>query len=112
MTKNLFRWETWAQGLLAAFIGGGSSAIVASVTVAMIDPQKFNLGSQLGHFFELAGTVFITSGVLSAASYLKQSPLPAPDVMTYDAVAQSTAPSGAKTQTVTHIETTTEKNTP
>lgn len=112
MTKNLFRWETWAHGLFAAFIGGGASAITASVTVALIDPTKFNLGSQLGHFFELAGVVFLTSGFLNAASYLKQSPLPAPDTMTYDAIAQSTTPAGVKTQIATHIETTTEKTTP
>lgn len=66
----------WLYGLIAAFVQGGAAAVTASVTVSMIDPEKFNLGNQLHNFFILSGTCFTVSGCLGAYAYLKQSPLP------------------------------------
>lgn len=60
--------KTWLHGLGAAFIGGGASSIV----VMVIDPQKFNFGDGLANL----GAVFFVSGLLKAAAYLSQSPLP------------------------------------
>jgi hypothetical protein len=67
-------WSHWLYGLLAAFIGGGASAVASGITVSIKDPEKFSLGS--GNFFELLFIVFMTSGSLSFFAFLKQQPLP------------------------------------
>lgn len=69
--------SAWFHGLFAALIGGGASAVVSGVTVSAIDPGNFNLTTQLGHTLELALTLFLVNGFISAMGYLKQSPLPA-----------------------------------
>lgn len=61
-------WETWAKGLLAAFIGGASNGI----TVVIVSPAEFNL--QTG--WQKLVSVCLVSGIVSAALYLKQSPIP------------------------------------
>ena len=61
-------WKHWAKGLVSAFIGGGAN----SVSVMIVDPQSFNLGDGLAKL----GTVALASGIISAALYLKQSPIP------------------------------------
>lgn len=63
--------KLWAKGLLSAVIGGCANAIV----LAIADPNTFNLGEGLGKL----STVTITSAIVSAAMYLKQSPLPGSD---------------------------------
>lgn len=68
--------KLWLHGLVAAVIGGGASAVTASVSASLIAPDKFNLSGQLVNFFELAGISFIINGFLSAMAYLKQSPIP------------------------------------
>lgn len=58
----------WLKGLLSAIIGGAANA----VTLVIVDPQNFNLyegKTQLG-------MICIIQGLVSAALYLKQSPLP------------------------------------
>lgn len=71
MTKGT---KTWLYGLGSGFIGGGSAAVVSGVTVSMIDPKDWALGT--AHFFLLVGSLFVTHGLLSAFLYLKESPLP------------------------------------
>lgn len=68
--------RTWLHGLIAGFIGGGSSAVVSGVTVTAISPQNFNFSGQLVPTLELMGILFVFNGLLSAFAYLKQSPLP------------------------------------
>lgn len=68
------RWETWVHGLVAALISGGASAVTAQTGLATgqtagYDMHPLNLKS--------LGVIAITSGLISAAFYLKQSPLPA-----------------------------------
>lgn len=58
----------WIKGLVAAFIGGAAN----SITAIIIDPQAFNLGEQWAKTASFA----LVSGVVSAALYLKKSPLP------------------------------------
>jgi hypothetical protein len=58
----------WLYGLLNAFIGGG----VGAVGLIIVDPKVFNLGDGLRHVAE----AFVATGLVSAASYLKKSPLP------------------------------------
>lgn len=67
-------WESWLYGLFAGAIGGGSSAVVSGVTVSLMDPKDYGVGS--GKFLALVGTVFITNAAMSMFLYLKQSPLP------------------------------------
>lgn len=61
-------WRTWLRGLGAAVIGGAANAI----TLLIVDPVEFNFEAGLGRVWKVA----ITSAVLSAAFYLKQSPIP------------------------------------
>jgi len=68
--------QQWIHGLAAAAIGGGASAVTATVTASMLAPDKFNLAGQLHNFMELAVITFLMNGFLSAMAYLKQSPLP------------------------------------
>lgn len=65
---NLTNTTIWIKGLIAAVIGG-----VANTVVLMIaDPLNFNLGEGLNRLL----TVAATSAIVSAAAYLKQSPIP------------------------------------
>lgn len=66
--KTVFNWRVWLHGLIAAFIGGGANAIAA----AAIAPDEFNLNTGLRKL----GILFLVSGILNAAGYLKQSPVP------------------------------------
>ncbi len=59
-------WKPWLHGLISAFIGGGANVVATIV----IDPNVLADGMQK------AGALWIASGAISAALYLKQSPLP------------------------------------
>lgn len=61
-------WQNWLKGLIAAAIGGAANA----VTVMIVDPINFNLTTGLTKL----GTVVLISMIVSAAMYLKQSPIP------------------------------------
>jgi hypothetical protein len=67
MTQNT---RLWLHGLGAAFIGGGAT----SLSTVLVAPDRFNMTSLSG--FEHLLTVAIVAGIVSAAGYLKQSPLP------------------------------------
>jgi hypothetical protein len=58
----------WAKWLVAAFVGGAAN----SVSVMIVDPVAFNLQEGMGKVL----TVALVSGLISAAMYLRQSPLP------------------------------------
>lgn len=70
-------WKKWLYGLGAAVIGGGAGSIAAGFSTAMVDPQRFNIHGGGGHLLEVMGTTFVVSGILHAAGFLAQSPLPA-----------------------------------
>lgn len=61
-------WKTWLQGLISAIISGAAT----SVTMIIVDPQTFNFDQGL----KKVGIVALVSGLVSAANFLKQSPLP------------------------------------
>jgi hypothetical protein len=61
-------FKMWVKGLLAAAIGGLSTG----VTNIIVDPNDFNFDAGLGKL----GKVCLVSALLSAALYLKQSPVP------------------------------------
>ena len=61
-------YRMWARGLVAAAIGGGANAVTAMI----VDPATFNIATGLPQVGQLAAV----SAAVSAALYLKQSPLP------------------------------------
>src|SRR4051812_28333217 len=67
-------WGSWVYGMLWGAIGGGASAVVSGVTVALNDPKDYGIGS--GKFIGLVVTVFIANAAMSMFLYLKQNPLP------------------------------------
>lgn len=71
--KHLDVWG-WLYGLGAAVVGGGSSAVTAAFSTAVLDPDKFGVGSS--NELKLILMTFGISGVISLFTYLKQSPLP------------------------------------
>ncbi len=62
------RFEIWLKGLFAALIGGGANA----VTVAIVDPEHFNVHDGLASLAKLVAI----GAFISVAGYLKTSPLP------------------------------------
>lgn len=60
---------TWLKGLIAAIVSATANAVVLTIS----DPQHFNPGRAGWHDL---GTVLIVSGIVGAALYLKQSPVP------------------------------------
>ena len=65
--------RAWVHSLIAAFVGGASSAVPA----AIVDPNVFNVTAPgLRHL----GTVAALGGVVAVCALLKQSPLPASEV--------------------------------
>jgi len=60
-------WRNWLRGLVAVIISGAANAIVLVIAA----PEKFSFSD----FAEL-GRVAAALGLLGAAAYLKQSPLP------------------------------------
>jgi hypothetical protein len=74
--------ETWLHGLVAAFIGGGASAVTAGIAAPAINPQAFNFHDQIAPLFQLMGVLFLVNGLLAAFAYLKQSPLPSMETTT------------------------------
>ncbi|QEE30793.1 hypothetical protein FTW19_24005 [Terriglobus albidus] len=60
----------WLHGLGAAFIGGAAT----SLATILVDSEKFNIDTLLG--LQHLAVVAIVAGIVSAAGYLKQSPLP------------------------------------
>lgn len=62
-------WMKWLKGLISAIIGAAANAI----TVVIVDPMAFNLNEGAGKL----GMVALVSGIVAAAFYLKQAPLPA-----------------------------------
>jgi hypothetical protein len=61
-------WLIWLKGLMAAIIGGAAN----SVTIMIVDPTNFNLTTGASKL----GTVCLVSMIVSAAMYLKGSPIP------------------------------------
>lgn len=61
-------WQTWVKGLVSAIIGGGAAA----VTVVIVDPLQFNFQTGAAKLLTVIGV----NAIISAAMYLKASPLP------------------------------------
>ena len=70
--------KIWLHRLIAAFIGGGASAVTSGLTSMGFAPEKFNLANTQGilHLLGLMAANFLVSGILSVMFYLRQAPLP------------------------------------
>ena len=95
--------QDWVRGLVAAFIQGGSAAVVSGVVVSQNDPKEYALGS--GKFFGLVTSVFLVAGTLGAFAFLRQKPLP--DLITTTVTAKTTEQPGTEPKTETTVQTTT-----
>lgn len=67
-------FSDWFRSLLAAFIGGGATAVTSGITLNLIDPGHFN--ARTADFYIMVGSLFATNGIVSAMMFLRQKPVP------------------------------------
>ena len=67
-------FRDWLRGLIASFISGGASAITSGFTVSAMDPNDYNLYNT--KLYMLMGTMFLVNGILGAAMFLRNKPIP------------------------------------
>lgn len=70
---NLRSPRLWFRGLGAAFIGGGASALTTDQGLLLAQRMGVDVPTL---DLKALGVVFLSSGIVSAAMYLKKSPLP------------------------------------
>jgi hypothetical protein len=70
----------WIKGLAAAAISGAANGVITGFAAVGIDPQRFNLQSGIKPTLTLASVSAMMSALVGTSAYLKQSPLPAPDL--------------------------------
>lgn len=93
-------WSDWIRGVLAAFIGGGATAVSGAFALALNDPKDFNL--QAGMFWSTIGTMFAISGVINLMMFLRTKPLP--DFKTVTTTTETTKQTTPATQVVKRVE--------
>lgn len=76
MSKLKLNWSGWFYGSVGAMIGGGSSAVVASLTAMGITPERYNLTTHLQETMKMFGACFLVNGLVSLFLWLKQRPVP------------------------------------
>lgn len=67
-------FEDWLRGLIAAFVQGGASVVTGGITVASMDAKDYYMGSH--KLYALVGAMFTVNGILGAAMFLRQKPVP------------------------------------
>jgi hypothetical protein len=90
-------FQEWMRGWVSAFISGGAGAVTAGFVVGANDPQHYNLATL--KFYELVGSVFLTSGLLSAMNFWRTKPLP--DAKKREVTVEVTEVKGKPVATVT-----------
>lgn len=73
------KWRVWIKGLVAATVAGAASALSAGISANVLAPETFNMNGGLMMMLKLAAMSAALNGLLGAAMYLKQSPVPADD---------------------------------
>jgi len=63
----------WLYGLVSGFIGGGATALVSWLGMAGAKSVGVNVPDLN---LQAVGIIFLSGGIMAAAAYLKQSPLP------------------------------------
>lgn len=69
---------TWLRGLWGAIISGGTSGIIAGLSISFSDPQHFAVG--MTAWWNTVGTLFASSAFVSLVKFLNQQPLPPPEI--------------------------------
>ena len=62
-------WKLWLHGLVAATISGAASGLGAAAGALV-------MGDGLVHCLKIAAVAALFAGIIGAAAYLKQSPVP------------------------------------
>lgn len=75
-------WGLWFYGLISGFIGGGASAVTASVVLPALDAKDFNFSGGLHRMLVAMVSFFLVHGTLVAMAYLAKSPLPTREAWT------------------------------
>lgn len=99
--------EIWLHGLVAAFVGGGASAVTTGIVAPAIAPQAFNFHSQFSPLLQLMIALFAVNGLMAAFAYLAKSPVPQLEVIT-QVEKTEIQPSGDGLKTTKVTQTTTE----
>lgn len=68
-------WTEWLLGIMAAFVGGGSTAAGAAIAVYITDPVKYSADPL--SVFKITAVVFVISGMNSMFAFLRQKSAPA-----------------------------------
>lgn len=66
--KRILQWRKWLYGLIGGAIGGGATVISALPVGAIIGAADYTPRQLVG--------MFVSGAIVSAALYLKQSPVP------------------------------------
>lgn len=75
-------WAHWIYGLFAALIGGGAGSVTGGIGASYLAPGQFGASGTAGwNTLKLMVICFAINGGISAFAYLKQSPLPAQEVL-------------------------------
>jgi hypothetical protein len=98
-------WSDWLRGVAGGFIGGGAAALTSTGTLAGLDPAYF-AAHPPGYVFKLMGILFVSNGVVGAALFLKQKPVPEVKTQETSMVTTETSPAGAVTETKVQQKTT------
>lgn len=69
-------WRQWLRSLVAAIVGGGSSAVSSGIATIVIAPEKFSPTTQLKSFSELIATTFLIGAASHLFAFLQKSPVP------------------------------------
>lgn len=110
MPANLTNLEVWLHGLIAAFVGGGASAVTTGIVAPAIAPQAFNFHEQFSPLLQLMGALFVVNGLMAAFAYLAKSPVPQLEIVT-QVEKTDIQPSGDGVKTTKVTQTTTEPKT-
>lgn len=70
------RTKRWVRGIIEAIIHGGSSGVVSTFTVTVLDSGDWSPMTHFGKFMTLLGSTFSANGILRMCQYLNNNPLP------------------------------------
>ena len=78
MKRVHLQWESWLYGLFSGIISGVSTTILSVIGVTAVD----QIGLSIKQFdLRQLGMLATVSGIIGAAMYLKQSPLPKEEII-------------------------------
>lgn len=67
-------FDNWFRGICAGFIGGGAGALTTGFSATVVDSDHFNVHTN--KLWSLIGMSFLVNGIIGAAAFLHQNPMP------------------------------------